>query len=181
MTQQTMIDGKRERQPLEMTELSERAHEPRLRVNVTIRPGHMGQMLADGRLYASGVHSVLILADDLGALERLLEPDEEEVGRAVKRHERLQAAWVAEKLGRDVRAYPGSPAQAFRGEMLRDVLPITKIEVVEELESLSALAARRRSEQVQSHVPQSTLGADIVAALMKAGMIAVPAPTKVSK
>ena len=50
--------------------------ESRLLVRVVIRDGHMGQMLNDGRSYASGTHTLQIYKSELPALMRLLETRE---------------------------------------------------------------------------------------------------------
>ena len=74
-------------------------HDRRLRVRVTVRPGHMGQMLPDARLYASGTHEIEIYEGDLPQLDALLERDESELEAATKRHERLCAQLAARSLG----------------------------------------------------------------------------------
>lgn len=177
----SMIDGRREQTAGYADEYSPRAHELRVRVRVVVRPNHMGQALA-GRLFASGTHEFEVFESDVADIERLVEHAEDEVVRASARHVRKMAAYVSGAKGRDAREYAGSPSEEFRAEMERDILPVTSVEVIgSPMESLAALALRRRTESVQSHAPKSTLGADIVAALMAAGMIAIPAPAKASK
>lgn len=120
--------------------------EGRVIVSVTMRPNQMSQMLPDGRGYSgAGPHEIQIYASDLKNLQALVEPEPGEVVQAHVRFARKMAAWCAEDRNRVPEAYPGSVSQAFREEMLRDMLPVVSFAPVAELGSIAMDELRARA------------------------------------
>ena len=130
----------------QMIKVDPRANEPRMLVEVTIRPGHMGQALPDGVIYPSGVHEVRIYAADYPRLVALLETQEDAHRAAVDRHARMMAEWVGAAKGRLPEQYPGSVSQWFRDDMRRELLPITSLRPIGSLDSTTMEAKRADAE-----------------------------------
>lgn len=162
------------------TERGPRAHEERQRFRVTVRERHMGQMLPDAKLYASGTWEIEIFKRDLPQLMELLETAEEEIPAARRQYERLRDEFIA-TTRKSEREFPNSMEQCFRQLVRRDLLPLTEVTPLGDVESIRAAATRLQTQQINDAQPsQGNLAREIILALKEAGMIAVPAP-KASK
>lgn len=128
--------------------------EARLLVRVRVRDGHMGQMLNDGRSYASGTHDIQIYRSDLPALMKLLETREAEYDAAKQNLPQYIAAWCAETR-RPEGECPLSAESQFRQITLRDPLPLTSVEVVGELDTIELEHERRRAAVIAQTAAQA--------------------------
>ena len=148
--------------------------ESRLLVRVNVRDGHMGQMLNDGRSYASGTHTLQIYKSELPALMRLLETREAEYQTSRANLTQYVDAWCADNK-RPAAECPITAESQFRALMLRDVLPLTSVEVVGELDTIDIEYERRRATAIaetaalvsSSSGEQTAVLAGIVEALAK--------------
>ena len=128
--------------------------EARLLVRVTVRPGHMGQMLNDGRSYASGTHEIQIYRSDLPQLMKLLETREAEYDACKSNLPQYIAAWCAETR-RPEGECPLSAESQFRAITLRDPLPLTSVEVVGELDTIELEHERKRAAVIAQTAAQA--------------------------
>jgi hypothetical protein len=122
--------------------------ETRLKMEVVVRPGHNGQMLPDGRVYAAGKHTLQIYSSHLQALENMVEPDESLVTQAENRHKQQLARFLAEKKGNVAESYTGSPQASFHELNFRDIKPLLSAKVIEELDSIEDEAKRKHAQMV---------------------------------
>lgn len=127
--------------------------EARLLVRVTVRPGHMGQQLNDGRVYPSGTHEIQIYRSDLPALQRLVETREAEYQAAVANLPTYIADWCAQTKRAEAEC-PISAESQFRLMALRDVLPLTKVEVLRELDTIEIEHERRKAAAIAETAAQ---------------------------
>lgn len=127
--------------------------ETRLLVRVTVRDGHLGQMLNDGRIYASGTHDIQIYRSDLPALQRLVETREAEYQAARQNLPQYVAAWC-EQTKRSEAECPISAESQFRLMALRDVLPLTGVEVLRELDTIEIEHERRKAAAIAETAAQ---------------------------
>ncbi len=128
----------------------------RLLVRVTMRADQISQMMPDGRGYSGpGPHEFQIYKSDLRHLQALLETDEETLDLARKICERKVVEWVEENHEPRERCPLNVPAE-FRLILRRDLLPVTKIEIVEELEGIREQARRAEEARVRAAQPQAS-------------------------
>lgn len=147
--------------------------ESRLLVRVVVRTGHMGQMLNDGRLYASGTHDIQIYKSELPALQRLVETREHDYAACVANLPTYVADWC-EQTKRTEAECPITAESQFRLLTLRDLLPLQKVEVLRELDTIEIEHERKRAAaiaetaaQVASPGANDAILAGVVSALEK--------------
>ena len=121
--------------------------EARLLVRVIVRPGHMGQMLNDGRAYPSGTHTIQIYRSDLPALQRLVETREADFVACVANLPTYIADWCAQTKRAEGEC-PISAESQFRTITLRDVLPLTSVEVLRELDTIEIEHERTKARAI---------------------------------
>lgn len=134
--------------------------ESRLLVRVTVRPGHMGQMLNDGRVYPSGTHDIQIYRSELSALQKLVETRESDYQSCVANLSTYVADWCAQTKRSEAEC-PISAESQFRQITLRDVLPLQKVEVLRELDTIEIEHERKRAAAIAETAAQvATPGAN---------------------
>lgn len=117
----------------------------RLVVEVEVRANVYGPgvMLLDGRAYPAGKHNVQILAEDLAAMEALVETEEYIMEQASERHELKLAEYINKTRGRDGKegrntrqTYDGSVEIEFLDIARRPYKPLLSCKVVSKLDTL---------------------------------------------
>lgn len=139
--------------------------EARLLVRVRVRDGQMGQMLNDGRSYASGTHEIQIYRSDLPQLMRLLETREAEYDACKTNLPQYVAAWCAETR-RPEGECPLSAESQFRAITLRDPLPLTSVEVVGEMDTIELEHERKRAAVIAQTAAQASTSSTTDAAVL---------------
>ena len=149
--------------------------ERRLLVRVTIRPGQMGQMLPDGRAYASGTHTIQIYESDLPNLEALLETREDLVAQAGVLAAEKTVEWCAAYRAEPTQCPINLPAEFRLLKRDRDMLPVSKIEQLGELDDVRTAQARVDDDRVRrGQTTPEQMASAMVGALRDAGLVAAP-------
>ena len=149
--------------------------ERRLAVRVTIRPGQMGQMLPDGRNYASGEHTIQIYESDLPNLEALLETREDLVAQARVIAAEKTVEWCAANRAEPTQCPINVPAEFRLLVRNRDMLPLTSVKVVGELDDVRTAQARVDDARIrQGQTTPEQMASAMVGALRDAGLVAAP-------
>lgn len=118
----------------------------RLVVKVEVRSNVYGPgiMLLDGRAYPAGEHLVQVWAEDLAAMQSLVEPEEHMLAMAKSRHELKLNEYLNKTRKPDgslglnkPQMYDGSVEVEFLDLTRRPIKPLLKVEVVSTLDSLA--------------------------------------------
>ena len=128
----------------------------RLLIRVWMRPGQGSQMMPNGRGYSGeGPHEFEIYKSDLRHVEGMVETEPEMITMAEKITAKKIDEWVVENHEPRERCPINVPAE-YRLLTRRDILPIVRFEVVEELVSVREQARLAEEARVRAAQPQAS-------------------------
>lgn len=114
-------------------------HEPRVRVRIHCTPTM--HVIAGGHRLERGDNELIVYQSDIEKIQAEVEESQAELHAAQKAHEKHEIEYYKKRFGKtdvteaekESAPYPGSVEYEFRARMDRDIKPLTKLEMLEEM------------------------------------------------